>query len=143
MCIYHIFLHACVLRTVHIYIVLCLSEVTHCLLQTLFIGIPLCPNGVDLVHSTIWNNDCDVSLTWQQPPNTPVTSTTVTYCPTSSPNCGNSVNCTSPCTISGLDPGTEYQFTVIPNNNCGSSAGCTGNTATHSEWILYVCICLT
>ena len=40
------------------------------------------------------------------------------------------MNCTSPCTISGLDPGTEYQFTVIPNNNCGSPTGCTGNMAT-------------
>ena len=40
------------------------------------------------------------------------------------------MNCTSPCTISGLDPGTEYQFTVIPNNNCGSPTGCTGNNAT-------------
>ena len=40
------------------------------------------------------------------------------------------MNCTSPCTISGLDPGTEYQFTVIPNNNCGSPTGCTGNTDT-------------
>ena len=49
---------------------------------------------------------------------------------TSSPNCVNSMTCTSPCTISGLDPGTEYQFTVIPNNNCGSPTGCTGNRAT-------------
>ena len=39
------------------------------------------------------------------------------------------MNCTSPCTISGLDPGTEYQFTVIPNNNCGSPTGCTRNMA--------------
>ena len=107
-----------------------------------YIGIPLCPNGVDLAQYTIRNNGCDVSLTWQQPPNTPpVTSTTVTYCPTSSPNCGNSVNCTtSTCNISGLDSGTEYQFTVIPNNNCGSPNGCTWNNVTHSEWILCVCI---
>ena len=40
------------------------------------------------------------------------------------------MTCTSPCTISGLDPGTEYQFTVIPNNNCGSPTGCTGNATT-------------
>ena len=39
------------------------------------------------------------------------------------------MNCTSPCTISGLDPGTEYQFTVIPNSNCGSPTECTGNKA--------------
>ena len=41
------------------------------------------------------------------------------------------MNCTtSPCIISGLDPGTEYQLTVIPNNICGSPTGCPGNTAT-------------
>ena len=53
---------------------------------------------------TVAHDDNDaITVTWQQLPNTPpVTSTTVTYCPTSSPNCGNSMNCTSPCTISGL-----------------------------------------
>ena len=94
------------------------------------IDMPSCPNGLKVENVDSIN--CFVLLTWQRRPNTPpVTSTTVTYCPTSSPNCGNSMNCTtSPCIISGLDPGTEYQFTVIPNNNCGSPTGCTGNMAT-------------
>ena len=70
-----------------------------------------------------------IDVTWLQSNNThPVKYTTVTYCPTSSLNCGYSVNCTSPCTISGLDSGTEYQFTVIPNNDCGSPTGCPENT---------------
>ena len=92
------------------------------------------------------NNDA-IIVTWQQLPNTPpVTSTTVTYCPTSSSNCGDSRNCTSPCTVSGLDPGTEYQFTVILNNNCGSTTGCTGNTVTaHTACECehqYDCVCV-
>jgi uncharacterized protein (DUF1499 family) len=33
------------------------------------------------------------TVTWSQSASLPVTSTAVTYCPTSSPNCGNSVNC--------------------------------------------------
>ena len=93
------------------------------------LGVPSCPNGVQATN-VYDSNFCSVSLTWEQPPNsTLVTSTTVTYCPTSSPNYGNSMTCTSPCTITGLHNGTEYQFTVIPINISGSPNGYTGNTA--------------
>ena len=105
------------------------------------LGTPLCPTSV-----TVYAGADVVNVTWQQATLPQVTFTTVTYCPTSSPNCGNSVNCTSPCTICGLDPGTEYQFTVIPNNICGVPTGCTGHNATAEttcefNWILIVCAC--
>ena len=88
------------------------------------LGVPSCPTDVQATN-VCDSNSCSVSLTWQQPSNsTPVTSTTVTYCPT-----GNSKNYTSPCTITGLHNGTEYQFTVIPINISGSPNGYTGNTA--------------
>ena len=79
------------------------------------------------------NRDGDftsATLTYQLATPPPVTSATVTYCPTSSTNCGNSMNCpsTGPCTISGLDPCVEYNLSAIPNNNCGSPTGCTGNS---------------
>ena len=38
------------------------------------------------------------------------------------------MNCTSPCTVSGLDPCVEYYLSAIPTNNCGSPTGCTGNS---------------
>ena len=78
------------------------------------------------------NRDGDftsATLTYQLATPPPVTSTTVTYCSTSSPNYGNNTNCSStgPCTISGLDPCVEYNLSAIPTNNCGSPTGCTGN----------------
>ena len=90
------------------------------------LGTPLCPSSV-----TVYAGADVVNVTWQQATLPQVTFTTVTYCPTLSPDCGNSMNCTtSPCTICGLDPGTEYQFTVIPNNICGVPTGCTGHNTT-------------
>ena len=88
----------------------------------------MCPLGVVAVAHD--DNDA-ITVSWEQPPNSPpATSTAITYCPTSSPNCGKSMNCTSPCTFRGLDPDTEYQFTVIPNNNCASHTGCPGSSVT-------------
>ena len=52
------------------------------------------------------------------------------------------MTCTSPCIISGLDPGTEYQFTVISSNNHGSPTGCTGNMATAQTACECDCICI-
>ena len=76
------------------------------------LDVPQCPHNVQ-------------ALTWQQPPNTPpVTFTTVTYRLT-----GDSMNCTIPCTITGLHNGTEYQFEVIPDNISGSPNGYTVNIA--------------
>ena len=98
------------------------------------IGPPSCPTTVKVMDSSQNSTNpvkCDVMLTWQQPQDPPpVTFTTVTYCPRLSPNCGDSMNCTNPCTISGLNNSADYQFTVFLNNNCGSRTGCTGNMAT-------------
>ena len=74
--------------------------------------------------------DTSVQIAWDQPSNNPpVTSVTVTCVP-SSPNCGTCL-LSSPCTISGLDSNTTYNFTVTPNNSCGpgdaSSASSTTN----------------
>ena len=81
------------------------------------IGTPSCPIVTTAVRSDDFTN---ATVSWQQPSNTPGTSTTVTYCFTSSLSCGDSVTCTSPCTIRGLDPCMNYSITVIPNNNCGN-----------------------
>ena len=101
------------------------------------LGSPFCSVNFEHVRS---GNFTGTTVTWQQPPNTPpVTSTTVTYCPTSSPNCGNSMNCTSPCTISGLDPCVDYNVTITPTNNCGSATGCTGSMVAAKGYNLSVC----
>jgi hypothetical protein len=68
-----------------------------------------------------------VNITWSQPTTFPPTSTAVTFCSTSSPDCGNSVTCTSPCTIIGLNPCLNYSVTVTPSNNCGSASSCPEN----------------
>ena len=85
---------------------------------------PSCPTNFSA------NRDGDftsATVTYELATPPPVTSTTVTYCPTSSPNCGNYMICptTGTCTISGLDPCVEYNMSVTPNNNCGAAAGCT------------------
>ena len=88
------------------------------------LGPPSCSANVTSIRI---ENFTRTTVTRQQPNTPPVTSTTVTYCPTSSPNCGNSMTCTSPCTISGLDPCVNYRITITPTNNCGSATGCTGS----------------
>ena len=101
-------------------------------------GIPSCPSNM-----VIYAGADVVAVTWQQPPNTPpVMSTTVTYCPTSSPNCGNSTDCaTNPCIISGLGPGMMYSFSIIAQaNSCGSVLGCTGDNSTTETACEYVYI---
>ena len=110
---------------VHTYVHMYYSTHLNCIsLHIPIIGAPSCPT-VTTVRSDDFTN---ATVSWQQPSNTPVTSTTVIYCPTSSPNCGNSMNCNSPCTISGLDPCMDYSFTVILNNNCGNATGCIENS---------------
>ena len=96
------------------------------------IGTPSYPTMVHIGNSSRSGDSvtCKVMLTWQQPSNSPpVTFTTVTYCPPSPQNCED-MNCTSPCTISGLRNDTDYQFTVVANNNCGKNNGSSENMAT-------------
>ena len=103
------------------------------------LGPPSCSANVTYVRIDDFTRTI---VTWQQPPNTPpITSTTVTFCPNSSPNCGNSVTCTSPCTISGLDPCADYTITITPTNNCGSATGCFWSMVTAKGYTLSVLYC--
>ena len=96
-----------------IYIMLCATWFdSACLILMILLHTYNIP-GVPSCHSVmVAYAGADVfALAWQQPSSTPpVTSNTVTYCPTSSPNCGNRKNCISPCVVGGLDPFIEYNF---------------------------------
>ena len=97
-------------------------------------GAPLCPSTM-VAHA-----DADiVTVTWQQPPNSPqVLSTMVTYYPSSASNCTSSTDCaTNPCIISELGPSTTYNF-ITQSNNCGFISGCTGKNSTAETACKYV-----
>jgi hypothetical protein len=63
------------------------GSATGCMMNTIVSpsqGIPSCPT---ITTSTRNKDFTAATVTWSQPPNSPpVTSTAVTYCPTSSPN---------------------------------------------------------
>ena len=89
-------------------------------------GFPACPRDINVVEGDL----CDsVNVTWTS--SSSQTSATITYCQVSSQGSCMSVVCSSsPCTIQGVRRDREYEYTVLPTNNCGSPSGCTGNAFT-------------
>ena len=68
---------------------------------------------------------CDnITLQWDQP-SEPNDITASVSCTPPSPGCAGCT--TSPCTITGLDPSAEYEFTVTLNSGtCGNNISRTG-----------------
>ena len=89
-------------------------------------GVPGCPRDVNVAEGDL----CDsVNMTWTSSPSQ--TSATITYCQVSPQGSCMSVVCSSsPCIIQGMLRDREYEYTVLPTNNCGRASGCAGNTST-------------
>ena len=74
---------------------------------------------------------CDtLTLQWTQP-DEPAGITTSVSCTPSSPGCAECI--TSPCNITGLNPSTEYEFTVTLNSGACRASMYTTTARTRGE----------